>query len=502
MADPDLENLVVTLAERGWSQRRLARELGISRNTVRGILDRVEMLRSEGHDALPRRVARPSMLDAFETQMKELLTAYPNITAVRMHEELQKRGFEGSYTIVRERVRLLRPRAKVTPARRIETAPGQQGQQDWSPYTIPFTEQGPRKVHAFSLILSFSRRQYLHFSEREDFFTLIRQHVAAFERFEGVPAEILYDRQKAVVLGREGGRDLYNPRFLAFATYYRFRPRALPPRKPQWKGKVERPFRYVEGNCLNARTFRHLDDLNQHAAWWMDHRSDVHPHRRTGQPPIERFAEERDHLRPLPARPYDTAEIGYRFVDREGFVSWEGTPYSVPYSHVLDLVVLRATADEIFVYGDDLKQIACHGRAPRGQAEPVTEPSHHPARDRKRRNYEALLARMTGLGPAGEAFAAGVHRSKRYWGAELAAVLAHQERYDLDDLLAALERAVHYRAFEARVVTRILEATATPRVLPDTLAETRSRLRETGATVSPRTLTPYAAAFRGDFQPE
>jgi len=61
---------------------------------------------------------------------------------------------------------------------------------------------------------------------------------------------------------------------------------------------------------------------------------------------------------------------------------------------------------------------------------------------------------------------------------------------------------VHYRAFEARIVTRILEATATPRVLPDTLAETRSRLRETGATVSPRTLTSYAAAFRGDLQPE
>lgn len=497
MTDHELENLVVTLTARGWSGRRVARELGISRNTVRGVLERVSRAREQGQSALPGRVRRKSMLDAHEPRMRELLESYPDITAVRMHEELVKAGFDGSYTIVRERVRALRPRPKVEPARRLETDPGKQGQQDWSPYTLPFVETGSLAVQCFSLVLAFSRRHYIQFTEDAGLHSMLRQHVAAFKRFRGVPKEILYDRQKVVVLGREAGRDIYNPKFLAFATHYGFKPRALPARKPKWKGKVERPFQDVEGNLLNARTFNDLRHLNEVADWWMDHRSDLHPHRMTRQSPLERFAQEEEHLLHLPVHDYDTAEVGYRVVDRTGFVSWQGTPYSVPWAHVLDLVVVRATAEEVIVYGDDLQPVARHGRAPRGQLEPVFEPSHHPAKPKKKRDIEALIARVTALGEAGAAFAVGVCRSKRYRGAELEAVLRHQERYALDDLVRAMERAVRYRAFDARVVTRILETTATPRCLPDSgVEEARQRLHSLGhEAVGPRDLSVYGAAL-------
>ena len=492
----DIENLVVTLHGRGWSQRKLADEVGISRNTVRAILRRADVARTHSHSVLPTPASRRgSTLDAHNDFIRQRLVDYPDLSAVRIHEDLCERGFEGGYTIVKERIRALRPKPKKGPVRSMDTPPGKYGQQDWSPYKLNFTVADPAEVQCFSLVLAFSRRQYIDFTERLDFFTFIRQHVRAFDRFGGVPHEILYDRQKVVVLGRECGRDLYNPKFLAFATHYRFRPRALPPRKPEWKPIVEKAFQYVEGNCLAGREFRDLDHLRAHALWWMAHRSDPHKHTVTGEPPVERFARERDELRPLPAHPYDTAEVGYRVVDAYGFVLWGTTPYSVPYGYVLDIVVVRVTVGEVFIYSQQLAVIACHERRPRGHTERVELPGHHPKK--KRQNIEVLIVRMASLGEVGELFAAGVGRRQRFRGQHLARVLALQERYALDDLHAALKRAVRFQAFDANVVVRILEATATPRVLPDSADHARRRLAGVVGHTAPRDMGAYAEAFRG-----
>ena len=237
--DAELRHAVALLHRKGQGQRVIAKELGISRKKVRTLLAGVVRQRDHGHSALPAAPEkRASQLDIFAPKIQALLDDYPDISAVRLCEELRAVGYEGGYTILKERLRLMRPKPKVSPVERFETGPGKQGQQDWSPYTIPFTKDGPTKLHCFSFILAFSRRHYVHFCEHEDQLTLERQHIAAFERFGGVPEEILYDGQKAVVLRREAGRPIYNPKFLAFATHYGFRPHALPPRTPTWKAFV------------------------------------------------------------------------------------------------------------------------------------------------------------------------------------------------------------------------------------------------------------------------
>ena len=504
MAGADIENLVVTLAGRGWSQRRVARELEISRNTVKRILGRVDAAREAGHSALPEPPAkRGSMLDTHEDYVRGLLEKYPTLSAVRVQEELEGKGFEGGYTIVKELVRRLRPKPKKAPSRPLPTEPGEQGQQDWSPYTIDFTEAGRQRMHCFGLVLSWSRRQYLDFTEREDFHSFTRQHVRAFGRFGGVPREIVYDRQKVVVLGRECGRDLYNPRFLAFATHYGFRPRALPPRSPKLKAKVEKNFQRVEGHLLAGREFRDPAHLRAFTRHWLVKHSDERVHDGTGERPIDRFEREREILLPLPAHAYDTAEVGYRVVDAYGFVPWETNDYSVPYGYVLDIVVVRATEGEVFVYGHDLALIARHERRPRGAQATVELPGHHPKK--KRRDIDALEQRMASLGEIGAMFAAGLARRQRYRGQHLARTLALQERYALDDLVAALQRAVRYEAFDAATVTRILEQTATPRILPDDSDQreaARQRLREVQAPTALRNMSVYARALRGHEQEE
>jgi hypothetical protein len=246
--------------------------------------------------------------------------------------------------------------------------------------------------------------------------------------------------------------------------------------------------------------FDNMSHLNEVARWWMANISDLHKHDTTGERPLDRFAGEVEHLNPLPTQPYDTAEVGYRVVSDAGFVVWETTPYAVPREHVLDLVIVRATDAEIFVYTHELRQVARHERAPRGQRAPVGEAQLHPPR-RPRHDTETLLARLSELGEAASAFAVGVTLAQRTRGQHLADVLALRERYDAGDLVAALERAVRYRAFDARTVARILEASYAPRILPDTLEEAaRRRLRDDipGGNVSARPMRAYAAAIRGE----
>ena len=377
--EAEVTHAIVTLTEQGHSQRKIAEKLGVGRKLVRATLERMQVQRTEGHSALPEPPQRrPSQLDPYQSQMLSLLDRYPDISAVRMLEELRQEGFKGGYSVVKERLRTLGPKETAAFVERFETGPGEQGQQDWSPYTVDFTAEGKRKVRCFSLVLAYSRRQYIHFCDREDLLTMERQHIAAAERFGGLPREILYGNQRAVVLRRELGRPVYNPKFLAFAAHYGFTPRALPPRTPKWKGKVEAPFKYVEGNCLRARTLRDKGELDILARTWMDQTSDLHMHDTTRERPIDRFAREREALLPLPAKPYDTAEVAYRVVSDEALVHWEDVRYSVPISALLNVVVVRATEHEVFIYRHDLSLLARHERAARGHKEPVVLAVHRP----------------------------------------------------------------------------------------------------------------------------
>jgi transposase len=467
MTEPT-RNEIVSRWSAGSSIRQIARELGLARNTVSRVLARRDAQRAG--TASPRR-RRPSQLDPYEPVIHDLLGRYPDLTAVRLLEELRQRGFPGGYTVVRLRLAELRPHAALPPVVRFETGLGLQAQMDYSTYEIDFTGEGRRRVHLFSYILGYSRRQYLHFVEAQDLTTTLREHVRAFEHLGGVAATCLYDNMKVVVSGYEDDVPIYNPRFLAFATHYGFRPVACRVRRPQTKGKVERPFFYVETNLFNGRTFESLDHLNETTGWWLDQVADVRELRAFGKTPLQLHQEELPHLIPLPVQAYDVAPVVYRTVNVEGLVTYGQNGYSVPWRYIGSVLPVRVTERELIVYGPQVEEIARHALFPgTARQQRSVHPEHRPSDDAHRRQAQ-LEERFAELGAPGRRFLDGLLRGQRYGKDQAQRVLALLGTYARSDLIAALERAVRYGAYSHAAVERILLVQARPKTIWETLAE-------------------------------
>ena len=289
--------------QEGLSQAAAAERLGISERTIRrwirsGFLDR-------SLDELPRykpRPPRPAKLDPFKEVIRSRLAVYPELSAVRLLDEIRAAGYTGGYSQLCAFVAEARPRPAPEPVVRFETEPGHQAQVDFAEFRFPWG-----KRYALVVVLGYSRLLHLRFSERQDMRALFAGLEAAFAYFGGVPREVLFDQMRAVItadLRLVGGQLMVNEEFLRFAAHYGFRPRACQPYRAQTKGKVERPIRYVRSNFVYGRDFIGDEHLADELARWLE-RANGRVHATTREVPRERF--ERDEqalLRPLPTSPY------------------------------------------------------------------------------------------------------------------------------------------------------------------------------------------------------
>jgi len=305
--------------QRGMSQSAIARQLGLDRKTVRKYLRQP----SQGYRPRPARAAK---LDPYRSYLRERWEKGVH-NARKLFGEIQKRGYPGRYTQVRKALAVWREEERERAFVRFETLPGEQSQLDWGHFS---NWQGHR-LYGFALTLGYSRMRYVEFTLRQDLETLLTCLIHAFHYLGGVTEVILSDNMKTVVLDRQGEQVRWNPRFLDFASYYGFVPRACHPYRPQTKGKIERTIEFLRGNFWPGLRFSSLEDLNRQVWAWMEE-VNHQPHSTTREVPYERLA--RENLRPINGQPdYDTSYVSYRQVAKDCLLSYRGNRYSVPHRY-------------------------------------------------------------------------------------------------------------------------------------------------------------------------
>ena len=334
------------LKAQGLGIRGIARQLGVSRNKVR---------RALGWDRQPQyqRPPRPnSSLDPLKDSMRRMLVV-DRFIGSRILEEIRQLGYRGSQTAFYDYLAKMKgEEGKSKACIRFETAPGQQAQFDWSPYTVPLGG-ALTKVVVFRLILGFSRRK-CHFASMNETQASIFEGIEyGLWKFGGVPGELVVDNAKALVTNASPAHFEWNARFLELCGHYSVKPIACRVRNPRAKGKVERPFFYLEQHFIKGRSFESWEHFCRELARF-DEELDLQVHQTTQERPVDRFERERGCLSPLPPGRFISSQEVFRHVSWDGLVSFGASRYSVPSDYSgKNIWVRTAQGQYLDIYGQD-----------------------------------------------------------------------------------------------------------------------------------------------------
>lgn len=334
----------------GKSARTIAKALGINRRTVARVIARRAV------QLTPKAQAkRDTLLDAYRSQIDELMLRDPFIAAVTVHQRIREMGFIGGLTILRDYMKKKR-QARSKPREaflKLEFASGQAAQVDWGEFGNVFGDEG--KIHCFVMVLCYSRMIYIEFTRSEKFETFIRCHENAFKYFGGrVPLECWYDNLASAVTDRVGGLVRFNARFMQYLGHHVIRPHACNPARGNEKGRVEDGVKYIRSSFWAGRHFKDFSTLTYQAGLWRDNIANQREHRSTRKIPRLVFeGEEKLGMRPMNPHPFDTAEIFSRVINNKFHIPYETNEYSVPWTLVGMSVTVRVTDIHLVVFYKD-----------------------------------------------------------------------------------------------------------------------------------------------------
>jgi transposase len=297
---------IQVLKRQGHGKKAVAKQLGISRNTVKRYWD----------CSMPpaySRTPQEKLLDAYVPQLEDMIDRH--FIGTRIFRELQQLGFPGSLTTVYRGIRQFKDRESHKTTIHFETPPGHQMQYDWKEWQMLVAGQ-PLKIYFHQAILAFSRYKFVTFSLDLSTPTLIRVLVQALVAFQGVPVEVVIDNPKQLILSHDRqGTVRYQDDFLAFLGTYGLKPDPCRPYRARTKGKVENPFYYLQEHFLRGLEVADLQELEQRLEAFMT-QYNARPHSTTGQAPVDLWP--RENLRPLPV----VEPLAFRKESRR--ISWDG----------------------------------------------------------------------------------------------------------------------------------------------------------------------------------
>lgn len=372
MQTPEDVQAMLKLASLGWGAKRIAAELGCSRNTVRGYLRRGGW---QPYSA-PKRASK---LQGLRDWLAQRFAQHRGNADVVRQDLQREHGIEVSLRTVERAVAHLRREvlAQTTATVRFETPPGHQLQIDFGSLRASVGGE-PMKLHLFVATLGYSRRTYVSVFLHERQSAWLQGLEGAFHHFGGTTRELLIDNARALVVDHDAQtREVqFNDRFHAFCRYWGVVPRACAPYRARTKGKDERGVGYVKRNAIAGHRFESLQALQAHLAHWMREVADPRRHGTTGEPPLQRFErDERQAMRPLQAKaPFLQVRELVRRVHSDACVEIDTNRYSVPWRLIGESVsVIVADGCVRVLYAGE--EVACHAQS-EGRRTSVIERSH------------------------------------------------------------------------------------------------------------------------------
>jgi transposase len=475
---------IAALHERGWSNRRIARELSIDRDAVSRHLRRVEA-RSKAAKAPPgseevmaasKAAKAPpgsqTLAEATETpsarRSRSLCEAWQavvlakleaGLTAQRIYQDLAtEHGFAGKYHSVRRYVRRLGS-GQALPFRRMECAAGEEAQVDFGSGMPITTAEGRRRTHVFRIILSHSRKGYSEAVYRQTTDTFLSCLENAFGYFGGVPRTLVLDNLKAAVATPDWYDPELNPKLRVFADHYGIAVLPTKPRTPRHKGKIEAGIGYVKKNALAGRTFTSLEEENACLRQWEEAVADTRVHGTTRQQVGKVFAEvERRALGPLPVERFPFFHEGQRCVNRDGHIEVARAYYSAPPEYLGRRVWARWDSRVVRILNERLEQVAIHVRQEPGRFSTLGEHLASQKISSLERGAGWLLSQASRvIGAQAAAWAEAVIAVRGIEGVRVVqGLLSLAKRHGSHDLEKACEIAVSYASYRLRTIRTLL----------------------------------------------
>ncbi|MBP2029059.1 transposase [Acetoanaerobium pronyense] len=315
------------LYKEGMPKKAIARKLKISKNTVKKLLKLQEPPEY-------KRDYYPTKIDSFKDQIRVwYLDPKYDFIGTRIYSELKQLGYCGSINPIyrylnvlnEEKSEIISKKATV----RIETPYGDQAQFDWSEYKVEISNN-LWKVYCLSIILSASRKKAMVFSTSVDSDSILEAIQELFYDLGGITKELLIDNPKTLVIQNVSGKEVvFNDSALKLSMHMGFDFNPCKPYRARTKGKIEKPYQYIEEHFIKGNSFESMEELNKKAKFFINEWNKK-IHGTTKRTPDSMFEEEKLYLIHLPKTKYFNKSLCTRKVSLDSLVSFESNKYSVP----------------------------------------------------------------------------------------------------------------------------------------------------------------------------
>jgi transposase len=394
-------------------------------------------------------------------------------TASQIFYRIRQRGFDGSYSLVKEYVRKVRP-ARAPAYLSLAFAPAECAQVDWGSWGSVNVGGTRRRLSFFVMVLCYSRMMYVEFTVSQTMEHFLACHEHAFSVFGGVTAKVMVDNLKSAVLSRIVGRDpVFNPRYLDFANHYGFTIVACNVGKGNEKGRVENAVGYVKKNFLSGLDIPHFDALGPAVEHWTDDIANVRIHGTTREKPVDLFEKERPHLGILPTHPFDIATVSQVRASSQFRITLDTNRYSVPAEYAGSMLTLKTYPDRLCIYHHE-KLIARHVRS-YDRHQDFEDPDHPRAllAQRKKARDQKIYMRFIAISPRAESYYRQLEQRRMNPHHHVRKIVALSDIYGAEAVAAAMQDAFVYQAFSSEYIANLLEQRKRIRPQPSALQLTR-----------------------------